>query len=42
MLMYTSMFLQAGKNMDSDEGRGGGGGKKMWKGISNLTMNGAL
>lgn len=41
MLMYTSMFLQAGKNMDSDEGRGGGG-KKMWKGISNLTMNGAL
>lgn len=41
MLMYTSMFLQAGKNMDKDEG-GGGGGKKMWKGISNLTMNGAL
>lgn len=40
MLMYTSMFLQAGKNMDKDEG--GGGGKKMWKGISNLTMNGAL
>lgn len=39
MLMYTSMFLQAGKNMDKDEG---GGGKKMWKGISNLTMNGAL
>lgn len=27
MLMYTSMFLQAGKNMDKDEG-GGGGVKK--------------
>lgn len=31
MLMYTSMFLQAGKNMDSDEGRGGGGVKKCGK-----------